>query len=297
MEQRYLEEIKKRFPDVRSEDLGEHDAGWDYFVCAVKEQTAFRFPRNEHYARQLPNEVTFLREFAPICPVRVPVPTLQTLPDGSPYVTYDFIPGEPFSVESATGFTRSDLWGIAAQLGMFLSALHSYPPERVTRLGFQRTDVIAAHENRIRETEKLVFPLMNKVEQKWLTERLDLFRVIVSQCPLRVRPTHTDLLPEHMIIDPQAHRLNGVIDYGDLELNDPAVDFIFLSHYGQDFLNAVYENYLPQRDELFETRRQLYDDFLYVLNLKHMVEKGYSAKIPFLKKQLSNHILITQRAE
>ena len=66
MEQRYLEEIKKRFPTVRSEDISEHDAGWDYFVYAVKGGTAFRFPRNEYYVRQLPNEVAFLQDFAPL---------------------------------------------------------------------------------------------------------------------------------------------------------------------------------------------------------------------------------------
>ncbi len=297
MEQRYLEEIKKRFPTVRSEDISEHDAGWDYFVYAVKGGTAFRFPRNEYYVRQLPNEVAFLQDFAPLSPLRVPVPTLEHLPDGTPYVIYDFIPGEPFTVQAASSLTDAEMDGIASQLGAFLSVLHSYAPERVAQLGFQVTDLAAAHRNRIRETEELVYPLLTPSEQKWLGERLDRFTSIVERHPVKIVPTHTDLLPEHMIIDPQSHRLNGVIDYGDLELNDPAVDFTFLDHYGKRFLTAVYKHYLPARDEWFEIRRQLYDDFLYVLGLKYSVEKTNAAKIPFYKKQLSDHIFTAQRGE
>lgn len=297
VEQKYLEEVKKRFPTVRSEEISEHDAGWDYFVCAVKGRIAFRFPRREHYARQLPNEVAFLRDFAPLSPVRVPVPTLEHLPDGTPYVTYDFIPGEPFTVQTASTLTDEEMDGIACQLASFLSALHSSPPERVAQLGFQVTDVRAAHQDRIRETEYLVYPLLNPSEQKWLGEQLDRFRGIVEQQPIKIVPTHTDLLPEHMIIDPLSHRLNGVIDYGDLELNDPAIDFTFLGHYGKCFLTTVYKHYLPTRDDLFETRRCLYDTFLYALDLTHMVEQGNASKISFFKDRLSDHILAAQRGE
>jgi aminoglycoside 2''-phosphotransferase len=294
MDRRYFEAIGKYFPGITVDDICEFNAGWDYFVCAVKGKTAFRFPRREEYARQLPNEVSFLHEFAPLSPVPVPVPTLDRLPDGSPFVTYVFIPGDPFTPECATGFTAAELDGIAVQLGGFLSALHSFPVEKVTRLGFHTVDVLAAHEERGNESKELVYPLLTAAEQDWLTGRLDAYLEMITRHPPVCTPTHTDLLPEHMIIDARSHRLNGVIDYGDLEVYDPAADFTFLAHYGRRFLDTVYSNYLSPRDALFEERRLFYENYLYVLALKYSVEKGNTSRIPFYKNALCEHILVAQ---
>jgi aminoglycoside phosphotransferase (APT) family kinase protein len=127
-----------------------------------------------------------------------------------------------------------------------------------------------------------------------LAGRLDSYRRLVTSHPPTLTPTHTDLLPEHMIIDAQAHRLNGVIDFGDLEVFDPAADFTYLRHYGQHFLDTVYRHYQPVRDPFFETRREHYEDFLYVLALKYSVEKANTTRIPIYKEELSKHILAAQ---
>lgn len=42
-------------------------------------------------------------------------------------------------------------------------------------------------------------------------------------CPFVL--THHDLAPEHILITPDGTRIAGVIDWGDLALGDPALDF------------------------------------------------------------------------
>ena len=38
---------------------------------------------------------------------------------------------------------------------------------------------------------------------------------------------HSDIMPEHIIVNPKTHTLSGIIDFGDIEIGDPAYDFAF----------------------------------------------------------------------
>jgi len=47
------------------------------------------------------------------------------------------------------------------------------------------------------------------------------------------------MMPEHIIVEPETHKLNDIIDFGDMIIADPAYDFTFLRKYGQKFLETA----------------------------------------------------------
>ncbi|MDF1504041.1 phosphotransferase, partial [Roseisolibacter sp. H3M3-2] len=66
---------------------------------------------------------------------------------------------------------------------------------------------------------------------------------------------HRDVAPGHVLYDPAAGRLTGVIDFGDLALGDPARDLIYVDEdFGPDLLDAVLRHYAPGDDAALRRR-------------------------------------------
>lgn len=286
-----LKIVRKIFPDISDEKIQIFDDGWDYVVIVVNNETAFRFPRRENYVKTLPIEVSFLNLFADKSPIRVPKLTYQKdKKSGISYVTYDFISGVQFTKSISNSFSKEELLTIAQQLGSFLTTVHSFPIEKAKQLGVQQINSLNSWEQRLKKIRKEVFPHISKNEQGWIVKLFESFLQIVRKIPINLVLTHSDIMPEHIIVDPKTHILSGIIDFGDIKIADPAYDFTFLARYGQGFLNQAYQNYSLPRDEAFETRRQFYEDRLVVTNLEHSLELGDKERIQIHKRQLFDYV-------
>ena len=69
---------------------------------------------------------------------------------------------------------------------------------------------------------------------------------LASDDPTGFRPAllHGDLSPGHVLYDPRAGLLTGVIDFGDVMIGDPAWDLVFIyEDYGLDFLARLLPRY------------------------------------------------------
>lgn len=287
----YVAIVKKKYPHVEHQKIRVFDDGWDYVVIVVDNQLAFRFPRREDYAKTLPTEVSFLNLFADRSPVRVPRLTYKKdKKTGVSYVIYDFIPGVQFTKSVSGPFSKEELLTIALQLGSFLTAIHSFPIEKAKQIGIGQIDFLDSWDKRLKKIRKDVFPYISEREQDWIVKLFEDFLEIVRKIPVNLVLTHSDIMPEHIIVDPKTHTLTGIIDFGDILIADPAFDFTFLARYGQDFLIGCYKNYGLQRDDMFEKRRQFYEDSLAVTNLEHSLELGNQEKIATHKKQLSEYV-------
>lgn len=267
------------------------DDGWDFVVIVVDNCRTFRFPRREDYVKRIPVETKFLELFADKSPVRAPKLTYQKdEASGIPYVTYDFISGVRFSKSVSRNFSKAELSAVAKQLGEFLTAMHSFPVETAKQLGIQQIDSFESWEKRLTKIKKEVFPHISKHEQSWIIILFENFLETIAKTPVKPLVTHSDIMPEHIIVDPETHKLLGIIDFGDILIADPAYDFAFLAGYGKDFLNECYRNYGLFRDEMFEKRRQFYEDRLAVTNLEHSLELRDKERIAIHKRELSEYV-------
>lgn len=286
----YIEIVKRKYLHIENHKLRVFDDGWDYVVIVADNHLAFRFPRRENYVRTLPIEVSFLNLFADKSPVRVPKLTYQKdETTGISYVSYHFIPGVQFTKNISSTFSKDELLAVAKQLGTFLTVIHLFSIEEAKQLGIQQIDSFDSWQKRLTKIKKEVFSHIDENEQQWTITLFENFLETIAKTPIKSVLTHSDIMPEHIIVDPKTHTLSGIIDFGDIVIADPAYDFTFLARYGQDFLNEAYQNYSLPRDGVFETRRQFYEDRLVVTNLEHSLELGDKERIKIHKRQLSDY--------
>ena len=283
--------IDELYPNISTDRIQIFDDGWDYVVFVIDGQKAIRFPRRSDYAKKLPVEVAFLNQFGDQLPVSVPRLTLyadeQT---GLPYVIYDFIPGIQFKKSISDTFSKAELRQVALQIGSFLDKLHSISIEKAIKLGVKQVESLETWRNKFEKIRQTVFPHISKDEQNWSISIFENFFETVRKNPMPLTVIHSDIMPEHIIVNPKTHTLSGIIDFGDIEIGDPAYDFAFLAKYGTDFLSWTYENYSLPRNSEFEDRRQFYLDRLVLTNLKHSIGLNDRAMINKHKVELSGYI-------
>jgi aminoglycoside 2''-phosphotransferase len=296
----YFEIIQKHFPDVKAEDVKILSNGNDHFVYVVKEQIAFRFPK-------IPREIDsrrsdFLKELMPLSPF--PLPTIEIHKDENTGLYYEmntYIPGVSFYPEIARAFSRDELIVVAQKLGTFLSVVHSFPIERARELQLDELnpndfwEFMEQNPTAYPKFKQLVFPHVSKEEQDWIEKLFTDFIYLAKEKPLPLRVIHGDMWVFHVIVNPIAHTLSGVIDFWG-RIADPANDFKAFEYYGKDFVKEVYKSYSLPIDEDFEKRRLFYTGHDEVFEFARQLEKGDKEKIAkhqiSLSKYIKSHPLI-----
>lgn len=268
--------------------------GNDHYVFVVDDETALRFPKVPHEID--PKRSAFLRRFAGLSPL--PVPEIEIHRDshtGLAYESVTFFPGAPFDPSVARAFSQQELLTIAAELGRFLSALHSFPVEEARALGIDELDpsefgdYMERSERAYPLLKHLVFPHVPEPEREWIETLFTEYIALVKANPFPTMMTHSDMWVFHIIVDPNAHTLAGVIDYS-LRIADPARDFKAFEHYGHDFVDAVYRSYSLPIDEFFDRRRLFYTGHDEVFELARQIERGNKQRIEQHSRTLSDYI-------
>ena len=203
------------------------DEGWDSRVFEVDGEWIVRVPRREEVREWMRREAALLGVIAPALPV--PVPGFVTLEDPSLgfFVAYRKLTGEPLDSEAAAGPRSAPL---AAQLGRFLGALHTFPVEHALQAGLAKVDApgwLTAQAAFRRRCEEQVMPMLAVDERRRADAMFEEFYATWSNS-LEMVVIHADLGPEHVL-----HRdssVSGIIDWSDGRLGDAALDFAWLLH-------------------------------------------------------------------
>lgn len=193
--------------------------GWDSDVYDVDGRWIFRFPRRPEVAAALEREARVLPVLARTMPFDVPDPRLTGNFDGQPYMAYRKLPGMPY-------VRGDDVESVADAL----RALHSFPADEAAELiGMEPTIdpwVDGYVELRARAATEIV-PLLGGEVADALDAAFDQF---LATDWAAVTPTlvHHDLGAEHILMDRETRRLNAIIDFGDVSIGDPTIDFVGL---------------------------------------------------------------------
>jgi|GEM_PF-6323922 len=286
---RLIAVLKKQISHLDEDKITWYNDGWD-FVVAVIDCQAFRFPRRKEYEMKLPSEVSFVKQFAVHSPIAIPKLELHNDTAIGNYASYIFLQGVEFKKAVAKSFSIDNRLHIAQRLGSFLSALHSFPVDEAKRIGITEENVSQSWTDRFENIKKIVFRHLNSNELDWTIHLFTDFLQLITEHPVQTVVTHSDIAPEHIIVNSDDQTLSGVIDFGDINITDPAYDFAFLNKYGKDFLKETYGAYTPPRDPYFEKRRQFYEDRLVVTNLEHSVKVGEKFWLEKHKKELEEYM-------
>lgn len=190
--------------------------GTDHDIYRLGERLAVRLPRISWASDQAAKEERWLPRLAPHLPLAVPTPVALGQPDAEypfPWAVHEWLPGQ-----NADG-TLEDLEQAAVDLAQFIAALRvidtaGAPP----RLPGTRAGPLAERDESVRQA---------LVE---LGDRVDGAAALRSwEQSLAAPPwdgdevwVHGDLLPGNLLV--VGGRLSAVIDFGGLNVGDPACD-------------------------------------------------------------------------
>ncbi|WP_420113002.1 phosphotransferase [Pseudactinotalea sp.] len=211
---RLLAEQHPRWADLPLTPI-EH-FGTDHDVYRIGEQASLRLPRTAWAAAQARKEDALLPRLAPRVTLAVP----QVFAHGHatsefphPWSVQSWLPGEDLVGRVLDGDTR-----LARDLAAFVGSLREVdiadaPPRPATARGGYLGDGDTAVENRLQE-------LGDRVNAAALVSAWGESRGAAA--PTEQRWTHGDLLPGNLLTTDG--RLSGVIDFGALNVTDPALD-------------------------------------------------------------------------
>ncbi len=267
--------IRAAFPSLEWESATRTEEGWDHVVVICHGCTGddalghsdlvFRFPADEQALAQLPTEIAVLEHLSSQVDASLPRYT-HVSGDRVAFAGYPMVRGERLTPKRLHSLPFAEQTRIAAQLGAALSALHivdtstppmdrvppSYQPEN---LDFIRGIV----ENNLPD-------VFTPDEMRTAREICDEVAALQSTLLPRVF-LHYDVHPRHLYWERGtvaeleflgAPGKLGLIDFTDMCIGDPAIDFAELYEYGPRFIERVLARYVGRIDLTFLDRAWTY---------------------------------------
>ena len=261
-----LAAIRAAFPALEWDSATRDEEGWDHVVilchgCSGDDalghsDLVFRFPSDEQALAQLPTEIAVLEHLS--SQVDAALPRYTHIPDGVPFAGYPLVRGERLTTELLRTLPYAEETRLAGQLGAMLSSLHivdtsvspmdriapSYQPEN---LDFIRGIL----ENNMPD-------VLTADEMHTAREICDEVAALQSTLLPRVF-LHYDVHPRHLYWENgDGPGQVGLIDFTDMCIGDPAIDFAELFEYGPRFIQRVLSRYIGQVDATFLDRAWTY---------------------------------------
>lgn len=238
--------IKEQFPELQPKKISLLGAGWDNTAYLIDDRIVFRFPRRKIAVSFLEHEACMLPKIALRLPLTIPVPKWIGKPSKQgypwPFVGYELLKGITACKASLTEDQRSRC---AEPLARFLKCLHSIPVAEATACHLPTDDLG-------RLTVSKVLPQITKnldeLSLLGLIESPKKFEPLLAQTqhlrdPHSTTIVHGDFYVRHLIVN-EDQELTGVIDWGDMSIGDPAIDFAiahsFLPDKAQDIFRKCY---------------------------------------------------------
>ncbi|WP_349728626.1 phosphotransferase [Peribacillus frigoritolerans] len=222
--------IMMQFPEIELKEIKQLGEGFDNTVIQINGQFVFRFPRRPIAVTLIQVENQLLPSIAGTFPLAIPEPIFFGKPSTLypyPFTGYKMVKGHLPVAGSVANKAES-----AKRFAHFLKALHSFPVERAMRLGVQpdgmmRLDVSYRKKSLMENVSNLL--KLGFFEQaravKDFVETLGEWDV---QHPVSL--VHGDIHIRNVILDDEGV-LAGIIDWGDVHVGNPAIDFSFLYSY------------------------------------------------------------------
>jgi aminoglycoside 2''-phosphotransferase len=225
-------------------DLEPYGSG-DFCIAFRREDQVIRVARHVEAARALERESCVLSKIAPMLPLPVPRPAYHTPQGCPPFTLHREIIGEVLTQEIWEDMPVSARERAASDLATFLKTLHALPIENGLECGLVQIDAAKIAGHLREETAKTFHGSLEPEVQRSLDRTLE--RWSSRRDDQRPALLHCDIGPGHVLYDPSALRLSGVIDFGDLVIGDPARDFIYIyEDFGPLILHEILTRYAGQ---------------------------------------------------
>ncbi|HHX03719.1 MAG TPA: aminoglycoside phosphotransferase family protein [Tissierellia bacterium] len=244
-----LKAINKYIPDLVIYHCTFVDQGQNSLVAIVNEELIFKFPRYRHVMEELKKESEILPIISNHVTLEVPVPLYSFFESDEPgqvFVGYKMIMGTPF--ERELYWQLKNKQALVTQIGGFLHELHGLPTDCLAGVSIETRDGFAYWSRILTQIEKSIFPYIRPAFRKQILETFRRFLDNNENFQYKPVLTHGDFGTSNIIYDVKSGKVSGVIDFGQVALDDPAIDIASLicpMGYGEDFSQHLVRAY-PQ---------------------------------------------------
>jgi hypothetical protein len=258
--------IEDRWPELAVGSFEPVDGGWDCRTYVVNGEWIFQFPRLPGSDDRLRKQISALPELAREVSSAIPVPSHTSIDPAC--MGYRRILGEPMSA-SVDG-----VW--PERLGRFLYDLHLTPPEYIGMRSATPATVRTRMREEIDALEARVLPLLDTDERVRAERMIATFLEDDDNFGFATCLTHGDVGPEHVLKTADGD-LAGVIDWGDLDVGDPARDLAWVLHIMPEIEERVLGAYGGPPDGRFLDRARYAFMLMPWHEVKFGVETGQAA--------------------
>ncbi len=210
--------------------------GWDNKVFLINNEIIFRFPRRRVAIELIERENKVLDYLNSIIKIAIPNPKYIGHPDSHyphPFHGYHIIPGKSGCTAELTPRNRIES---LKPLALFLKQLHSIQEKQALSIGakaqvFDRTQKVNIIDQLCERIAKINDKQICTLNTKVLQYEIEQIKDITLPMDDKVL-VHGDLYSRHIMF--QKGQLTGIIDWGDVGINNRAVDLmIIFSFYPQ----------------------------------------------------------------
>jgi len=221
-----------------------------YNVYLVNDHYIFRFPsiyhppkRRREYVRR---EVKLLKLLKSHLSTPIPEPEFIDFKIDTPFMGYQMIPGERFS-KLYLNASPEQLRGLGEQIGHAVGEFHSLKEIVLNgEAGSFTPESYRSEQSAIFDrVQDEVYPRLSTNQREWTESIFNDFLESDENFEFEPVIAHSDLYTTNILVDPPTLSLTGIIDFENVGLYDPAVDFIFLRE-GIDLLKSLLHVY-PHR--------------------------------------------------
>jgi aminoglycoside phosphotransferase (APT) family kinase protein len=245
--------IEEQFPNVRPVRVKYLGEGYDSTAFGVNDNLVFRFPKRSEVEGQLVIETKMLPLLAEGSPIPIPSYSFHGVPSQlfpRHFAGYAKLPGVP-GIELDP--TQVEFSRLAPVLGGFLSFLHAFPINTATQLGVPEIASTVLIEN-ARAKALSDLEVVRRVEVDVSEDKLRGFLELGvdadQRSPIAHALVHRDLAAEHILLDRATQQVTGIIDWSEISVADPAIDFAGIFHWGgEEFTNDVLSHYDREPDD------------------------------------------------
>jgi aminoglycoside phosphotransferase (APT) family kinase protein len=227
--------LREQLPGLAGQAVKYLKEGWDSRVYEVAGRWIVRFPKRAEVEQRLDIERALLAAIAPQLPL--PVPRMDLTGERSSRFPFRFAGYAKLEGNGARQVSLEQLGpAVCQELAAFLGALHAVPGALARSCGVEH------HGWRLpsRMRQRALAALAELEGTLGAAEQAACRAFVEVGCEEATATTpgqsgwrllHNDLSGEHVLLDDRRRHVTGIIDWSDVEIGDPAVDFAGVHHF------------------------------------------------------------------
>ncbi len=249
-----LEKIKQHEPNISYDKAEYIVSGSDHEIIILDNKLVYRLPKANAPHESLLDEarlLTYLNQHID----GVQIPEYTYVADDGSFGSYEYIHGDPLSAEMLNKLPEDEKDTAIHQIASFLSQLHATPLDIIEKYNVRRSDPEQTFRTLEENVKTFALPRLSQDEQETTLQYLANLRATLND-EFKSVLKHGDLKMDNVLWDATEKQVK-IIDFGDREYGDPADEFRWLLHYGQNVLDKILDQYEGPIDANLQNRIEL----------------------------------------